>query len=187
MTFLNQSSLKNLSPANFAFVMSSGVVSMIFHRTDWIYLSWIFLIIGSIGYVALISLFIARLIVFKIEVVQDFKDIQKMFKYLTFSAGSSALAVGYCLSGYNQVGLILGLLGVFSTIIFTYTLFCTLFFHIQVPIQIISPFWLLLAIVCNSAGIVITTFGKKDCLQVTHFYYFHSAFGLLGSLFISFL
>lgn len=181
MAFLNQISLKNLSPANFAFVMSSGVVSMIFHRTDWIYFSWIFLIIGSIGYAALISLFIVRLFVLKMKALQDFKDIQKMFKYLTFSSGSSALAVSYCLSGYNQVGLILGLVGVISTIVLTYILCCTLFFHNQVPIQIISPFWLLLAIACNYSGIVITTLWKNEMLTnniCLLFSFCFSAFGV---------
>lgn len=133
MAFLNQIAFKNLSPANFAFVMSSGVVSMIFHRTGWIDLSWMFLIIGSVGYGVLIALFIARLFVLKRDVLQDFKDIQKMFKYLTFSAGSNALAVGYCLFGYIPVGLILGLVGVISTIVLTYTLFCTLFFIFKLP------------------------------------------------------
>jgi tellurite resistance protein TehA-like permease len=157
MGLLTQASFKNLSPANFAFVMSSGVLSIIFHKAGWVDLSWLFLIIGSIGYGVLISLFISRLFVLRRQVLQDFKDVQKMFKYLTFSAGSNALAVSCCLSGYNSVGLILGVIGTLSTIVLTYTLFCTLFFHIQMPIQAISPFWLLLAIACNSSGIVITT------------------------------
>ena len=172
--------MKNLSPANFAFVMSSGVVSMIFHQTNWTFLSWIFLIIGSIGYAALVSLFIARLLILKIGVLQDFKDIQKMFKYLTFSAGSNALAAGYCLFGYNQVGLILGFVGVISTILFTYTLFCTLFFHVQVPIQTISPFWLLLAIACNSSGIVITTLWENGLLTSNLFLLFAFCFWSFG-------
>lgn len=161
---INQSSLKNLSPANFAFVMSSGVASMIFHSAGWLNLSRLFLIIGMFGYLVLISLFVDRLYVLKREVLHDFKDIQKMFKYLTFSAGSNALAISFCLSGYDLMGLILGVVGVISTIILTYTLFCTLFFHIQVPIQTISPFWLLLAIACNSSGIVITTLWENGML-----------------------
>lgn len=153
---MNKKLLKNLSPANFAFVMSTGVVSIIFHRTDWYHLSMLFLIIGLIGYVALVALFLTRIFVLKMEVLQDFKDIKKMFKYFTFSAGSNALAASLCLFGYNEGGLILGSIGVISTILLTYTLFCTFFFHNRVSIQTISPFWLLLAIACNSSGIVIT-------------------------------
>lgn len=159
---MNRTLLKNLSPANFAFVMSTGVVSLIFHKTGWLSLSWIFLMIGSLGYIALVSLFVIRLFVLKKEALDDFKDIQKMFKYLTFSAGSNALAVSFCLSGYNLPALILASIGVLSTIALTYTLFCTLFFHIQVPIQEISPFWLLLAIACNSSGISITTLWQHE-------------------------
>lgn len=149
--------MKNLSPANFAFVMSCGVVSMIFQKTGWTYFAWTFLIIGSIAYLALISLFLTRLFMLKGEVLEDFKDIKKMFKYLTFSAGSNTLAVSYSLCGFPLVGAILGIVGVVSTILLTYTLFCSLFFHLQTSIQTISPFWLLLAIACNSSGIAITT------------------------------
>ncbi len=161
---INQSSLKNLSPANFAFVMSSGITSIIFNRTGWLNISFVFLIIGILGYLVLISLFMCRLFLLKKEVLQDFKDIQKMFKYLTFSAGSNALAVSCSLSGYNLIGLILAVIGVISTIVLTYTLFCTLFFHTQTTIQAISPFWLLLAIACNSSGIVLTTLWEKEML-----------------------
>lgn len=161
---MDRSLLKNLSPANFAFVMSSGALSIIFHRTDWFYFSWAFLIIGSIGYAALSALFIWRVFILRKEVLQDLKDVKKMFKYLTFSAGSSSLAVSYSLLGHSLVGLILGSIGVISSIILTYTLFCTLFFHVLVPIEVISPFWLLLAIASNSSGLVITTLWKNEMI-----------------------
>lgn len=174
---MNQTSLKDLSPANFAFIMSTGILSIIFNKTEWFSLSWLFLIIGFLGYVGLFSLFVVRLCVLRKEVLQDFTDIQKMFKYLTFSAGSNALAVSFCLSGYNQVGLILAVIGVLSTIALTYILFCTLFFHIQVPIQEISPFWLLLAIACNSSGIAITTLWENEMLISSSSLFLLLAFG----------
>ena len=153
---------------------------LIFHKSRLVKSFLAFLIIGIFGYVVLISLIYGQVIYYsEKEVLQDFKDIQKMFKYLTFSAGSNALAVSCCLLGYNQSGLILGLIGVISTILLTYTLFCTLFFHIQVPIQTISPFWLLLAIACNSSGIVITTLWEKGML-INHI------FLLLAFLFLDF-
>lgn len=161
---MNQTSLRNLSPSNFAFVMATGAVSIILNKTGWFSLSLIFLIIGLIGYSVLTSLFIIRLFAIGKDVIQDMKDIQKMFKYLTFSAGSSSLGISLCLSGYNLGGLILGLIGVLSTILLTYTLFCALFFHNQAPIQAISPFWLLLAIASNSSGIVLTTLWENEIL-----------------------
>lgn len=161
---MSREAFKSLSPANFAFVMASGITSLIFHRTGWTFLSWFFLIMGSLGYLALIALFIQRTGVLKREVLEDFSDIQKMFKYLTFSAGSNTLAASYLLLGYDLVGLALGIIGVISTILLTYTLFCALFFHIQTSIQAISPFWLLLAIACNSSGIVLTTLWGKGVL-----------------------
>lgn len=159
---MDQAALKNMSPANFGFVMATGVSSIIFHKTGWIKLSWFFLCIGFLGYLALVSLFLWRIFIYKKEVLNDFKDVQRMFKYLTFSAGSNAIAVSWALLGYNQVALILGIVGIISTILLTYTLFCTLFFHVQAPIQSVSPFWLLLAIACNYSGIVITTLWERE-------------------------
>ncbi len=80
--------------------MSTGIISIIFHKTGWIALSWLFLVMGLLGYVILVSLFLFRLVMLKTEALQDFKNIQKMFKYLTFSAGTNALAVSLCLAGY---------------------------------------------------------------------------------------
>jgi tellurite resistance protein TehA-like permease len=161
---MNRILLKNLSPANFAFVMSSGIASLIFNRTGWTNLSLLFLIVGVIGYVGLISLFMMRLLAYRTDVLQDLGDIRKMFKYLTFSAGSNALAASCCFSGYYLAGYILGLIGIISTVVLTYTLICILFFHIHAPIQDISPFWLLLTIACNSSGIVISTFREKEII-----------------------
>lgn len=78
---MSRTLLKNLSPANFAFVMSTGIVSIIFSKEDWPNLSLLFLIIGLLGYLALIALFISRFVLHKMEILEDFKDIQKMFKY----------------------------------------------------------------------------------------------------------
>jgi tellurite resistance protein TehA-like permease len=169
MVVMNQKALKNLSPANFAFVMSSGSVSLILYKTGWLTLSWLILVIGLFGYLALVSLFTWRVFVIKREILKDFKDIQRMFKYLTFSAGSNGLSVSCYLFGYELIGLILGIAGIISTIFLTYTLFCALFFHIQASIQAISPFWLLLAIACNSSGIVITTFWGKGTISNSGF------------------
>ncbi len=144
--------------------MATGILSIAFYKQDLNMLSWLFLAIGLIAYAILVSLFIARLALLGKTALQDLQNIQKMFKYLTFSAGSNALAVGLSLQGYDLFGFALGAIGVTTTIFLTYTLFCTLFFHVQVPIQEISPFWLLLAIACNSSGIAITTFWENQML-----------------------
>lgn len=162
---MERSSLTNLSPSNFAFVMSTGITATIFFQSGWYLLCICLLTVGTIGYIGLVSLFAYRLYLLKSEVLKDFKDIQKMFKYLTFSAASSSLAISFCLLGYNSIGFLLAIIGACSAILLTYTLFCTLFFHIQVPIQKISPFWLLLAIASNSSGFAITTLWKNNMLS----------------------
>jgi tellurite resistance protein TehA-like permease len=173
-------SLEALSPANFAFVMATGIGAMIFHYAGWIYLAWAFLVIGILGYLTLIFLFVLRAVVIQKEALNDFGNIQKMFKYLTFSAGSNTLAVSSALFGYDLPGLIFAAIGVISTIILTYTLFCALFFHIQASIQAISPFWLLLAIACNSCGIAITTLWEKETLESPEFLLLSFCFWTFG-------
>lgn len=170
-----QASLKDISPANFAFVMATGITSLILFNTGWTHLSHLFLFIGMLAYAVLVGLFAARLIMLRGKILQDIRDIKKMFKYLTFGAGSNGIAVSSLLLGYNEIGWILSIFGVFSTIILIYTLFCTLFFHIQVPIQTISPFWLLLAIASNSSGIVITSLWNKEI--IAHECFLMLAFG----------
>lgn len=178
--FFDSLPLRNLSPANFAFVMATAVVSLIFYKSGWSFLSWLFLAIGSIGYAVLLVLYIAKMIVLKKELFQEIKDIERMFKFLTFSAGSSSLGVTLSLSGYEIAGFIIGLVGIFSAIVLTYLLFCAFFFHIPASIQTISPFWLLLAITCNSSGMAITTLWEHGWLPSNQFLLFSFSFWTFG-------
>lgn len=145
-----------LDPVNFAFVMATGIVSIILHSA-WPTLSRIFLLAGSIGYLGLIFILLKQTYLLGGRLFEEMKNVQTVFKYLTFSAGSNALAVRFCMEGCDRIGFMLGLLGVITTIALTYTLFCLLFYHRISTIQEVSPYWLLLAIACNSSGIVIST------------------------------
>lgn len=156
---------KNINPANFAFAMATGVVSIAFLKANWTLLFGLLLIMGLVGYLALVLLFIVRVYRFKWELLNDFRQIPKMFKYLTFSAGSNTLSVSLSLAGFEIAGLILGVIGIVSTIFLTYALFCSYFFHKKAPIQAVSPFWLLLTIACHSSGIVLTTFWMNHLLN----------------------
>lgn len=177
-----QDSIKNISPANFAFVMATGITSILLLKTEWLHLSHIFLFIGMMGYVFLVGIFATRLMMLRGKIQQDVRDTQKMFKYLTFGAGSNALATGSLLLGYDEIGIILSIIGVLSTILLIYTLFCTLFFHFQIPIQRISPFWLLLAIASNSSGIVITSLWNKEIIAHPFFLVLAFSFWTFGVL-----
>lgn len=116
---MNRKSIENLSPSNFAFVMATGALALAFFKTGWMLFFEIFLFIGLIGYAILTVLFIFRACLLKRRLIDDFKDIQKMFRYLTFSAGSSALAIGFSLNGNETIGLFLGCVGAFSAILMT--------------------------------------------------------------------
>jgi len=177
---MNRSAFKKLSPANFAFIMSTGVVSIVLHASGWPLFSRLFLFIGGIGYLALVLLFAMRIFILKEVILDDFKDIQRMFKYLTFCAGSNTLAIASILLEHDTLGIILGIIGTISTILFTYTLFCTLLFHVQKPIEAISPFWLLLSIACHSSGIVISTLWEKNALTNPQFLLLGFSFWTFG-------
>lgn len=149
-------SIENLSPANFAFIMATSSLSLAFFKTGWPSLSFLFMVIAAVAYTCLLVLYIIRLFLLGKGLLDDFKDIETMFRYLTFSAGSSALAICVIVMGYGPLGVVLGTIGALSAILLTYTLFCALFFHVHASIQTVSPFWLLLAIASNSSGIVIS-------------------------------
>lgn len=149
--------MKNLSPGYFGLVMATGILATLFYKVGWIDVSRSTLMLGLTCFIILFFAFIFRAFILKGEVLDDLQDIQRMFKYLTFSAASNSLAVPLALFGHTITAQVLGGIGVASTIILTYTLFCALFFQHKASIREISPFWLLLAIACNSSGIAITS------------------------------
>lgn len=175
-----KASIESICPSNFAFIMATGSLSMAFYKSGWPLVSYAFMVIAAVVYVLLLGLFITRICLLRVTLIEDLKDIQKMFRYLTFSAGSSALAVCVTLMGSATLGLILGAIGALSAIVLTYILFCAMFFHIHASIQIVSPFWLLLAIACNSSGIVISTLWNHQSLEHPVFLLFAFCFWTFG-------
>lgn len=162
---MRNQSIEQLGPSNFAFIMATGALSLAFYKTGWMLLAQVFMGIAAVAYGILVVLYVWRMALLRSKLLEDFGDIQKMFRYLTFSAGSSALAVCLAVQGFNNAGVVLGALGAISAILLTYTLFCALFFHVHATIQAISPFWLLLAIACNSSGIVISTLWNQQAIS----------------------
>lgn len=154
---MDEKLVAKLDPIRFAYVMATTSTSIALFVTGFFTLSSLFLALALLGYVWLISLFITRLCLFGKSVLHNMKDIERLFKWFAFSAGTSALSIRLCLDGYDHPGAVLGIIGGVSTIVLIYTLFAVLFFHVKAPIQLVSPFWLLMAIACNSAGIVTTT------------------------------
>lgn len=157
-------SLEDLDPINFAFIMATGIVSISLHINGWIRLGNLFLAIGTVGYIGLILLFAARFYLVPKIAFHKMKDIQELFKYLSFSAGSDALAAHFSMLGNTVVAFILGFIGAISTIFLIYAIFCMLFFHAKESIQVVCPYWLLMAIASNSVGMVISDLWNQEAI-----------------------
>lgn len=161
---MSLSSLEKLDPVSFAFVMATAIVSIAFKVSDWPLMSFLFLSIGAVGYGTLILLFGIRMFKFPGQAAKETGDVLALFKYLTFCAGTNSLAVSLSLTGFDGIAWVLGIIGAVSTIILVYTIFFLLFFRSRLSIQVVSPYWLLMAIACNSVGIVITTLWGRDVI-----------------------
>lgn len=163
-------------PVSFSFVMATGILSIAFFLTGWAIASYVFLGLASAGYVLLVvQTFFAKL---------DWMHLETLFKMLTFSAGTSTLAIRYLLLDTFDLGLALGIVGIGSCFFLVYTLFGKLFFHAKESIQRISPYWLLMCIALHACGIVLSSFhhaGEPVVLLSLGFW----SFGLL--LYIMFM
>lgn len=159
------SPLQLFEPVSFSFVMATGILSIILNILGWPELSKIFLLIGCLGYSWLLIRMVLRSIIYPQDVLAEMKDVGLLFTYFTFSAGTSALAVRFCLSDYNLAAVILGCLGIASTVVLLYAIFCALLFQKDISLQSVSPFWLLMSIACNYVGIVITAFWQHFLIE----------------------
>ncbi len=156
--------LQDLDPASFVFVMATGIVSISLYINGWILLSNIFLGIGTLGYITLLLLFFLRSFWLAPIDFRKSKVLLELFKYLSFSAGTDALATHFAIRGSTTIALILGTIGAISAIILVYTIFCMLLFNTKESIQTVSPYWLLMAIAANSVGIVISSLWNQQAI-----------------------
>jgi tellurite resistance protein TehA-like permease len=143
-------------PGSFCYVMASAALSSALHVSKWTILSHIFLVFTIAGYFYLILDFIFHLLSSPRKILLESCSIKNLFKWLTFSAGTSDLAGRLLLDGYTTSGLALGMIGASFTIFLVYSIFCLLFFHKKESIAAISPYWLLMAISCQSTCIAFS-------------------------------
>lgn len=177
--------LEDVDPVSFGYVMATGVLSTAFYVTGWTTLSFIFLILASLGYIGLIGLFAASISFYPKAFFQQLLKVETLFKCLTFSAGTNKLATRLALSGYDHISLILAFIGILSTILLVYGIFCVLFFHAHASIQLISPYWLLVAIAVHSCDIILATLWTEG--QLTQPFFLLLAFLFWTFAFLSYV
>lgn len=156
--------MKKADPINFAYVMGTGGISILFSLTGWNTLSLIFFYLCVLSYVGLVAISCMRLIFFKRRFLKETFNVLEMFDYLMFASASNTLAIRFSLSGYEGIGFVLMCIGSIAAVVFIYLIFGLLFFQEKIPLQWVSPFWLLIAISLNSIGLSITTLWQDGSL-----------------------
>jgi tellurite resistance protein TehA-like permease len=91
--------VKLLTPGYFALVMATGIISIGLHLEGRDLLSRILLGWCVAAFVALLTLTVVRLFIFRDAVVADFVDPRRAFGFFTFVAGTNVLGVRVAIAG----------------------------------------------------------------------------------------
>jgi len=157
--------VQEVDPLNFAFVMATAIISITLHILNWQFFSGLFFLLSTVGFTVLVFLFGAMFILFPKKMFSEMVHAGILFKYFTFSAAASGLAIRFCMAGNITIAALLGITGAVSAVILTYATFNNLLFLKKTSIKSVSPYWLLMAIATNYVGINITTFWKAGIIE----------------------
>ncbi len=114
--------LRHLYPGYFAFVMATGIVSTAASLFMLQTFSDLLLLAATIGYVLLVAMYLARLVLCPVEMREDLGAPGRAFGFFTFVAASNVLAARYVAAGELRIALILGAIGGLSWLYLTYTI-----------------------------------------------------------------
>ncbi|MGI8578834.1 MAG: tellurite resistance/C4-dicarboxylate transporter family protein [Nocardioidaceae bacterium] len=89
-----------LSPAYFALVMATGIISIGLRLEGFALLSLLLLIVAVVAVVALIALTGWRLVIARSAIAEDFTDPRRGFGFFTFVAGVNVLGARLSLDGH---------------------------------------------------------------------------------------
>ncbi len=151
-------SIKILSPAYFALVMATGIVSIASHLLGFIAIAHILLYINALQYILLIVLYFVRFFRFREAFLADFNNTAANPGFLTFVAGTCVLGNQYLIlvrdPGFPQFLLIIGLI---SWVFLIYASFLIITIkRNKLPIEkAISGVWLIFVVSTQSVAILI--------------------------------
>lgn len=150
------SGIADLSPAYFALVMATGIVSIAAHLYNYTLLAKALFYINILAYAIICILFIARFLFYKKEFLSDFMEDRKNMGFLSFVAASCILGSQFVLIANNyHVGIYFFVIGLSSWIVLTYLLFAILIEKRNKPsIKAISGTWLLLVVATQTVSIL---------------------------------
>jgi len=102
--------------------MATGIVSTAAQLFDLQAFSMLLLVVGTAGYAVLIALHVGRMLTCAAAVREDATTPGTAFGFFTFVAASDVLAVRYASAGDHGVAAALGLVGLLSWLLLTYTI-----------------------------------------------------------------
>jgi tellurite resistance protein TehA-like permease len=152
---LKRDAIRTLFPGYFAFVMATGIVSIVTLNLGMSLLSNVLFWIDVAGYAILVILYSARLAFFPKDFAGDLTDAGSMFAFLTFVAGTGVL--GARLYQAHAIGVAIGLwiVALVFWIVLLYLCFGVLFLRHQEPLeQIINGGWFLAVVSTQSVSIL---------------------------------
>lgn len=160
--------IEGLSPAYFALVMGTGIVSIGLHAVGVEGLSLALLIIAAISYVVLWVLYIWRAIAYRPAMLHDLRNPNSAFAYFTVVAGTDVLAVRLVAEGLVGLAIPLVVFAAALWLVFGYVLpWQVLMTRDGLPILArTNGTWFIWAVASQSLAIAITaihpslTYGK---------------------------
>lgn len=149
--------IKNLSPAYFALVMATGIISIAAHLMEMNVISIVLFALNNVFFGVLWILTVLRLVWFSSDVINDLTDHQRGPGFFTTVAGTCILGTQYILMYENfNVALALLVLGILLWIFLTYAIFASLTIKQNKPTldKGISGAWLTAIVATQSVAIL---------------------------------
>ncbi len=152
-----QDNVRRLSPAYFALVMASGIVSLAAFHFDLLRTASLLFYFNIGAYILLCVLYLARLIFYPGQVRDDFNDHSRNPGFLTFVAASCVLGIQFLqLAGSHRVASWLFYAGLISWLILIYSFFTVITTRNPKPSlrESISGVWLLAVVSTQSVAVL---------------------------------
>lgn len=149
--------IKNLSPAYFALVMATGIISVAAYILDFSLISIILFWLNIINYLVLFIFFFVRIIFYRKELIQDLMDHTRSTGFFTFVAATCVVG-GQFVVIYNNyyIATILWIIGLIFWILLMYTIFTILTVKEDKPTldKGITGGWLLSVVATQSISVL---------------------------------
>ncbi len=147
---------RGLSPAYFALVMATGIVSIASDRAGFATIAATLLWLNAGQYLALWVLTLWRLLRYRRALLEDLTDHRRAPGFFSAVAATSVMGNQLIITGAFEIALALWIFGVFIWIILTYAIFTTLTIKESKPTidQGITGAWLLAVVATQSIAIL---------------------------------